>query len=590
MTTDQTLVLVVLAGALVLFMHGRLRYDVIALLALIATGVLGLVPPDRLFAGFGHPAVVTVAAILVITSALLNSGLVDLIASQLARIGGRQYVQLVALTALVTVFSGFMNNVGALAVVMPVAIQIARKHGLTISRLLMPLAFGSLLGGLITAIGTPANIIIATFRADAVGEPFSMFDFTPVGVGVALAGLMFIWVIGWRFLPDRPNQGTREELFEIEDYLSELRVPPESAWSGRILREIETSVDADITVVGLVRGEHRLPAPSAYETIRDNDILIVESDAEGLKLLKDKTGFLLEGGEEPARRLVVSDEIVIAEAIVGAESLLVGRSVADLMLRKRYGLNLLAIARQGERLGMRLHQIALRAGDVLLLQGQADAMPDLFERFGWLPLAERKLRIGNPRRIALALSIFGGAILLAATGVLRIELAFTGAVVAMILTKLITLREIYQSVEWPVIILLGAMIPLGDALELTGAAERIAGTLLMFDGLSPVIALVLLMVVTMTLSDVINNAATAVLMAPIAVTLAMQFDVSTDPFLMCVAVGSSAAFLTPIGHQSNTLVMGPGGYRFGDYWRLGLPLSVVYLAAAVPLILHFFPL
>lgn len=582
--------LLVLAGALAMFMHGKLRYDIIALLALFATGVLGLVPPDRVFAGFGHPAVITVAAVLVLTFALMNSGLIDVMAQQLGRIGARQHAQMVALTLLVTVCSAFMNNVGALAVVMPVAIQIARKHDLQISQLLMPLAFGSLLGGLMTAIGTPANIIISTYRHSTIGEPFSMFDYTPVGVGVALAGLIFMWVIGWRLLPKRANKGSREELFDIEDYLTELRVPDESSWSGKPLRNLETAVDADITVVGVVRGSHRLPAPSGYELMREGDILIVESDADGLKLLQDKTGFVLGSGEEATRKFLTSDDIIVSEVIVGADSLFVGRSAGDLLLRRRYGLNMLAIARQGERLNTRLHKIALRAGDVLLLQGHADSMPELFERFGWLPLAERKLRIGNPRRIVLALSIFGGAMALAATGVLPIALAFTGAVVAMVLTRLVGLRDIYQNVEWPVIVLLGAMIPLGEALELTGGAQKIADTLLWFDGVPPIVALAVLMAVTMTLSDIINNAATAVLMAPVAVTLAAGLGVSADPFLMTVAVGASAAFLTPIGHQSNTLVLGPGGYQFSDYWRMGLPLSIVYLAVAVTLIPRVWPL
>ncbi len=590
MTLDQTLMLLVLTGSLVMFMWGKLRYDVVALLALFATGVLGLVPPDRVFAGFGHPAVITVAAVLVLTFALLNSGLIDVIAQYLGRIGAHQHAQMVALTLLVTVCSAFMNNVGALAVIMPVAIQLARKHNLQISRLLMPLAFGSLLGGLMTAIGTPANIIIATYRSRTVGEPFSMFDFSPVGVGVALAGLLFMWLIGWRLLPKRANPGSRDELFDIEDYLTELRVPEDSSWSGKPLRNLETAVDADITVVGVVRGTQRLPAPSGYELMRGGDILIVESDADGLKLLQDKTGFVLGSGEEPTRRFLTSDDIIVSEAIVGADSLLVGRSAGDLMLRRRYGLNLLAIARQGERLNTRLHKIALRAGDVLLLQGHADSMPELFERFGWLPLAERKLRIGNPRRIVLAISIFGGAMALAATGVMPIALAFTGAVIAMVVTRLVGLRDIYQNVEWPVIVLLGAMIPLGEALELTGGAQKIADALLWFDGVPPIVALAVLMAVTMTLSDVINNAATAVLMAPVAVTLAAGLGVSADPFLMAVAVGASAAFLTPIGHQSNTLVMGPGGYHFSDYWRMGLPLSFVYLGVAVMLIPRVWPL
>lgn len=584
------MLMLVLAGALVLFVRGTFRYDVVALLALIATGVLGLVPPAELFAGFGHPAVITVAAVLVISHALVNSGLIDYIARGFALIGGRQYLQLVALTALVTICSAFMNNVGALAVLMPVTISIARKHNLMLSRLLMPLAFGSLLGGLMTAIGTPANIIVANYRGAVTGERFGMFDFSPVGAGVALAGLGFIWLIGWRLLPSRRGQGSREEMFHIEDYLTELSVPEGSSWVGKALRAVEDAVEAEITVVGIVRGEYRLPAPSGYELLNDGDVLIVESDTDGLKLLMDKTGFVLAAGEKSPKGKLVSDDIVIAEAIVGADSMLVGRTAGNLILRRHYGLNLLAIARQGERLNTRLHETALRAGDVLLLQGRAETLPDLLRRFGCLPLAERELRIGSPRRIALALAIFGTAITLAATGVMSIELAFTGAVAAMLLAGLINVRNIYENVEWPIIVLLGAMIPVGAALETTGAAQRIADALMSVDALPPVVALVLLTAVTMTLSDVINNAASAVLMAPVAASLAAGFGVSPDPFLMAVAVGASAAFLTPIGHQSNTLVMGPGGYRFSDYWKLGLPISVVYLGAAIPLILVTWPL
>lgn len=592
MPHDQVLIFFILVVALGLFIYGRIRYDVVALLALAACGVTGLVSPDELFSGFGHPAVITVAAVLVISYALINAGLVDALAGILGKLSGSAMVQLVALTALVAVCSAFMNNVGALAVLMPVAVQLARKHGIPVSLLLMPLAFGSLLGGLTTLIGTPPNIIIATFRADLTGTPFSMFDFTPVGLGVVLSGLAFIWLFGRRLLPDRTGKGSQKDLFDIEGYLTELRVPDESDWADRTVRELETVLsDTEVAILGIVRGERRLPVPSGREHLRSEDVLVVEADADSIKEFMDKTGFELNADEELSERFLVSDEYTMVEAIVGPNSRLIGRTAGNLSLRRRYGFNLLAIARQGRSLKNRLHKIALRAGDVLLVQGDAELLPDTLSKLGCLPLAERALKLGNPRRILMAVGIFGAAIVLAATGVLPITLAFTLAALVMLGVKLLSVREIYDGIDWPIIVLLGAMIPVGSALESTGAAQRIAEWLLVISSGQPgAVALVLLMVVTMGLSDIVNNAAAAVLMAPVAVGIAHGMGVSVDPFLMGVAVSASAAFLTPIGHQSNTLVMGPGGYEFGDYWKLGLPLELVVLGSAVPLILRVWPL
>lgn len=591
MTLDQAMIFAVLIATLVLFIHGRLRYDVVALLSLAAVGVLDLVPMADLFAGFGHPAVITVAAVLVISYALVNAGLVDVIARSLGRLGANPAALLVALTTIVALCSAFMNNVGALAVLMPVAIQIARKHKLPVSQLLMPLAFGSLLGGLMTLIGTPPNIIIAEFRARETGNAFTMFDFAPVGAAVALAGLVLIWLVGWRLLPDRKNQGSREELFDIDSYLAELHVPEKSDWAGKTLRELEKAVDVDFTIVGVVRGKRRIPAPSWREVLRENDVLIVETDADGLKAVMDGTGLELEADEELAARFLVSDEIVVMEAVVGPGSRIAGRSAEQLNLRRRRGINILAVARQGIKLNKRVQKVTLKAGDVLLLQGDSESMPDTLAKLGCLPLAERSLRLANERRVAISLGLFAIAIMFAATGVLPVALAFTLCVLGMLLLGLIALRDVYDSIDWSIIVLLGAMIPVGIALETTGAAQLLADGLLQVSiGQPAVVALALLMVVTMGLSNVINNAAAAVLMAPVAIAIAHGLGASVDPFLMGIAVAASSAFLTPIGHQSNTLVMGPGGYAFGDYWKLGLPVSICCLVVGIPMILAVWPM
>jgi di/tricarboxylate transporter len=587
----QWVVFGTLAAALILFASGRWRYDVVALLALVVVALAGIVPAGEVFAGFGHPAVVTVAAVLVVSRGLQNSGVVDLIAARLGRVGSRPVLQILALVGVVTVASAFMNNVGALALLLPVAIRMARKSGTPPSVLLMPLAFGSLLGGLTTLIGTPPNIIIATFRAQHGDGPFGMFDFTPVGGAVALAGVLFVALVGWRLIPQRKGQASREELFDVEDYMSELRVPDEAKVIGQTVREMEASTEGDVVVVGLIRGERRLPAPSGFETLRAGDVLVVKTDPEALKTLVEASGLELVGSKGLDADALGSDEVSVVEAVVARDAAIDGKTPRGLNLRWRYGLNLLGLSRQGERVQQRLKSIRIRAGDILLLQGRTDAIPDALTTLGLLPLAERGLRLGPPRRILLAVGLFGAALAAAATGLLPVQIAFVAAALLMVLTGLLSLREVYDSIDGPIIVLLGAMIPVGRALETTGGAQTIAsGLLAMGTSLPPVATLALVLVGTMFLSDVINNAAAAVLMAPIAISVAAGLGASADPFLMAVAIGASCAFLTPIGHQSNTLVMGPGGYRFSDYWRMGLPLEILIAAVALPLLLRVWPL
>lgn len=484
-----------------------------------------------------------------------------------------------------------MNNVGALALLLPIAIRMARKNGHSPSTLLMPLSFGSLLGGMTTLIGTPPNIIIASFRAQTDSGPFRMFDFTPVGIGVALAGILFLSLMGWRLIPQRKGQLSPEELFRIEDYVAEVRVPEGSKLARKFLHEVEETVESDVTVVGLVRGDRKLLAPSSYERLEAGDILIVEADSEALKSFLDATKLELIGDEkEHDDKSLGSDEVNIIEAIVKPNSPLEGNTAWTFNLRWRYGINLLGVARQGSRLKQRLKSIQFQAGDILLLQGPRERLQETLSVVGCLPLAERGLRFG-PQRLALSLTIFALSIAAAAAGFLAAPIALASGAVLMVLFKLVSLREAYDSIDWPIIVLLGAMLPVGTAMETTGAADLVANGLLDISGqLPPVATLIIVFLGVMFLSDIVNNAAAAVLMAPIATSVAQGMGASADPFLMAVAVGASSAFLTPIGHQSNTLVMGPGGYKFSDYARMGFPLEVIIVLVAVPLILWFWPL
>jgi di/tricarboxylate transporter len=588
----SSIVFGVLAGAFGMFVWGRFRYDFVALLALLAVVLTGVLPVDQAFGGFAHPAVVTVAAVLVISRALQNAGLVDVVVRLLAPLQGKQTLQLVTQTLVVAVLSAFMNNVGALALMLPVAMRNAYRDGYSPAGALMPLAFGSLLGGLTTLIGTPPNIIISTFRHRELGEAYSMFTFTPVGGVVALAGIAFVVTVGWRLIPkDRRGAENPENLFEVAEYITELRVPEESKQEGATVRDIEALTEEEAVILGIVRGESKRLAPRGYEMIRAGDILIVEANSSALSGIIDNTDFVLEADKKTSTKDLGSEEIAIREAIVGPSSPIQGRTPASIRLRARYGVNLLAIARHGHKIRQRLSQTTLQTGDILLLQGGASRIQDLLSEFDILPLAERALKIGRPKHLLFATAVFVVAVATILTDLLPVHIAFLSASVALALTNVIKKEEIYQAVDWPVIVLLAAMIPVGNALEVTGGTGLIAGGILrLTEGFGPVGVLVVLMVGTMLVSDVINNNATAVLMAPIAIDLATRLGVNMDSFLMAVAIGASCTFLTPIGHQSNTLVLAPGGYRFSDYWRMGLPLDGIIVSVAVSMILIVWPL
>jgi len=628
---DSTLVFIVLGLTLAAFVWGRFRYDLVALAALLGSVILGLVPGDEAFLGFGHPAVITVAAVLVLSRAFEHSGVVDVIADQVLKVGERLFLQLAALTGTVVVLSGFMNNVGALALLLPVAMRLAREHDTSPSLLLMPLAFGSLLGGLTTLIGTPPNIIIASYRGDVTGEGFGLFSFTPVGATVALAGLAFILLIGWRLVPQRAGKASTEAMFDTAHYLVELRVGEDAKANGLSLRELQQELEETIPVLAVVRDDRRRAGHAFFGTLREGDILLMEAGPEEMKLLEEKAGLSLgqdaeeeereeqneEGrvarppredatGDQTGDRETDKDErkkkkeekrgvdtegLQLMEAVVRNDSMMVNRTVTQLRLHNQFGLHLVAVARDGGRLKQRLREIRFRPGDVLLLQGGESELAESLATLGCLPLARRDLQLGQPRMLLVSLAIFAAAILAILTGVLPAAVALATAALVSLLVGVLPLREGYQAIDGPVIVLLGAMIPVGQALETSGGAALIAEAMLAWGSEWPVVVtLTGLFVVTMMLSDVVNNAAAAVLMAPIAASLANGFGVSLDPFLMAVAVSASCAFLTPIGHQSNTLVMGPGGYRFGDYWRMGLPLEAVITLVAIPMILLVWPL
>ena len=587
MEFEQLVVSGTLLATLVLFVWGHWRYDVVALLALLFLTIFDIVPAEDAFDGFGHPAIVTVVAVLVISRALEISGLVDMIAGRLQGLNERPDLMLACLCLLVTLFSAFMNNIGALALLLPVTIQLTDRGSLPRHVALMPLAFGSILGGMTTLIGTPPNIIISSYREEYSGNPFSIFDFSPVGVVVAVFGAVLAAMLAKWLLPLREEEASHDPFEQLEPYITELSVPPDSPLVGKALSEFEILGDGDAAVVELIRSGSLTLAPKARTRLRADDVIVIEADPDTLKLILESSQVELAHEKQFNAEHLVADETEIVEAVIMPGSRIARRTSVEMRLRSHYGTNLLALSRKGARINQRLGHERLRTGDVVLLQCDRDRMAETLTRLGCLPLTSREL---TPRQKfnAVPALIFFAALALGTVGLFKVYVALMLAAVLLVMLRQISLPAAYESIDWPIIVLLGAMIPVGQSLETTGVTALIAQAL--SAGLlgAPVWLVILsLLLVSMVLSNIINNAATAILMAPLALAIASQLDVSSDALLMSVAVGSSAAFLTPIGHQSNLLVMGPGGYNFSDYWRLGLPLSLLVCLLGVPAIFLF---
>jgi di/tricarboxylate transporter len=596
MTTEQTILAGILLLAVAGFIWGRFRHDLVALAALLAAAFTGLVPAREAFSGFGHPAVITVAAVLILSGALQRTGAVDEWTRRLLPAAAGPSATVAVLCGFVAFLSAFMNNIGALALLMPAAVQAAGRLGIPPGRLLMPLSFSSLLGGMTTLIGTPPNLVVAGFRAEATGAPFGMFDFSLVGIPVALAGVAFVSLLGWRLVPQRDSGADRG--FDIGAYLTEARVPEKAKAVGMLLADIEAALaKEDAQIVGFIRDGERVVVPDPRWRARPGDILVLEAEPRALNSALSRLGLVIEEAkgpeDEPAgkRRTANAGELRLVELVLRPGSPIAGLSAADILLRRRHGVSLLAISRQGRRSISRLRQTRFAAGDVLLLQGPPQAIADFAAAAGAVPLADRPLALPDRKRGARAAGIFAAAVLLAAFGVLPPALAFTTGALLVVAARILPLRRLYEEVDWSVVVLLGALIPVAAAMETTGAAALFAGALLSLIGPgNPVLVLLVLMLCTVILTDVMNNTATAAVMSPIAIGTAAGLGVSPDAFLMGVAIASSCAFNTPIGHQNNTLILGPGGFRFGDYWRMGLPLDLLVLAVSVPLLLVAFPL
>ena len=590
LTSDQQILFGLLFFVFVFLIWGRWRYDLVAFVALLIALLTGIVPKEQAFSGFGHPATVIIALVLIISRGLSNSGAIELIARYMVDSARRLGAHITVMSMLAASLSALMNNVAALALLMPVDLQAAKKAGRSASLSLMPLSFASILGGMITLIGTPPNIVIAEFRGAELGEPYRMFDFAPVGLACAAVGVAYVALIGWRMLPaDRRAADAGSDLFDLGDYITEVRVPDGSSVVGKNVSDLDDLAEKiDVEILGLIRRGRRLPGLARDADIRVDDVLVIEATPESLE---DALGTLNLEYVGKGEGLLGSEDLILNEVVVPESSRLAGRSAMSVRLLYRYRVALVGVSRQGRRFRDNVRKLDIEAGDVLLLLGPDKRLADVTGRLGLLPLADRGQRVIQRDKVWFAVGIFIAAIAVASFGLVYLPIALGCVAASYVFLKIVPIRDVYGSIEWPVLVLLGSMIPIGGALQDTGGTALIAnGIVTIAAGYSPVVVLTLLVIVTMTLSDLMNNTATAVIAAPIAVQIAATLGVSPDPFLMGVAVAASCAFLTPIGHKNNTLIMGPGGYRFGDYWRMGLPLEILIIVTAVPMILYVWPM
>ena len=591
MTFDQVALFALVSAVFVFLIWGKYRYDVVAFGALSLAAVLGIVPKDRVFSGFGHPAVVIIALVLIVSRGLSRSGAIDMLARRVLDASRGLGAHIGIMAGLAAALSTVMNNVAALALLMPLDLQAARKAKRSPAFTLMPISFASILGGMVTLIGTPPNIVIATFRENALGASYGMFDFAPVGAVVAVVGVVYVALAGWRLVPqDRSRYDAVHELKALEGFVAEVGVNASSPFLGKMLEELEPlSEENEVQILGLVRRGKRLAGPALDATLRKSDHIVLEGAPEAISELAGAADLKLSASRRKNR--LDSEALDMVEAVVPAGARLVGRSAMDVGLLARQSVTLLGISRSGRRIRDRVRRTPIQPGDILLMLGPKGQMADVVHWLGCLSLAERGLEVTQHQKAWVAVGAFVAAIVAASLGWLYLPVALAAVVGLYVVLKIVPASEIYDSVEWSVIVLLGSMIPLSTAMEEGGGAELVAGQIVIWtEGMPTVVVLAILMAITMTLSDVLNNVATALMAAPIAVDVAQRLDANPDAFLMAVAVAASCAFLTPIGHKNNTIILGPGGYKFGDYWRMGLPLEILVLLVGIPMILIVWPL
>lgn len=591
MTLQQGLAFGLVGLTIVAFVWGRFRYDLVAVTALLAGLAIGVVPAERAFDGFRNDVTVIIACALIVSAAFARSGIVELVLRRILPLLKTERSQVPVLTAVVTLLSMATKNVGALAIMLPVAQQVARKTGTSPSRLLMPMAFGAMIGGLVTLVGTAPNIIVSEVRQQILGEPFAMFDFAPVGLVITGLSLAFL-AFGYRLLPkERSGTLNLDAALSAKLYLTEASIPEDWSFGKMRLGRLLAMAEDGAVVMGMLRDGRRRPSPHLNTVLKPGDILLLEGEQQALNAFVQRAKLSLTRKDHPVTMEEPTEEVRAVEAVVGPDSPLIGRSAQGAQIHTELGVNVLGVSRAGYRMTQHLRSLRFRAGDILLLQGGERNIPAALQALGCLPLIERDVRLGGPRRLFAPAIVLTLAMVMVAFQLVPVAVAFFGAAVIIVLIGGLRMREAYGALDGPLLVLIAALIPVSDAIQRTGGSDLIAGWLSgAFGDLPGIVAIAGVMLAAMIVTPFLNNAATVLIMAPIGATLAGKLGFAPDAFLMAVAVGAACDFLTPIGHQCNTMVMAPGGYRFADYPRLGAPLSLMVLLIGPLLISFFWPL
>ena len=572
-------IFLILVLAMISFMLRKWSYATTSIFALSASILIGAVPVDQTFTGLINPAVITVASVMIITHIIAKSNVLNMVINKIDTFSHSKTMHVFIFSFYIAFLSAFMNNVGALGLMLPISIYTSLKNNRSPSYILMPIAMASALGGMITLIGTPPNLIISNFRAQAVGTPFSMFDFGYVGLYVALFGVLFIGVLGWRLLPKKSIQQSSPK----RHFTFEIRIPPKSQWIGNTLKALKEEMDEDIEITGMLRRKKKHPLYHHTE-IKSGDRFIIEATVENIEEFNSTNDIVVANSIRKGKKNSSSNDIML-EVIVPTNSQIKGKSFNDTNLRSQYKIAMIAISQPVKNKVVRIRELIIQPGDVMLLQCKDPNIIDRLPFLGVVPIQESTFQIKTTFKHYVPILIFALAIILVSCSILPAQVGFAAAAFLMILFDSTALTYVTERFDWSIIILLAAVIPIGDALTQTGGSDLLANLILgVAKDNSILITIAIILVITMFLSDFINNAATSIVMAPIAISLAKSLNVSVDPFLMAVAIGASCAFLSPIGHQNNLMVMGPGRYKFFDYMRIGLPLEIIVFIVATPLI------
>lgn len=588
---EITLVLTILCLAIFLFVTEWIPMDLVSLLVLLSLALTGLVDVAAAFSGFSNPAVITVAAMFVISAGLNSTGALGPIGERLIQIAGRnERRMIIAIMVTSACFSAFVNNIGATAMLMPLVVNMARKGNISPSKLLIPLAFGSLLGGVCTLIGTPPNILMNELLHQYSGQNFSMFDFTPVGLFALLIGISYMVFIGRHLLPSRKS-GTLTEVYQVKEYITEVEILEGSPIAGSTIAQSRLESEFNLRVRAILRARIKIPFPRRNRKIFAGDILFLEGEPESILNLRKKKGIqVVPERDNPPQTETSQEELVVVEASLSPNSELVGKTLREARFSETHGLSVLAIWRQGRPVVKKVDLVTLKFGDVLLMQGPERRMIHLGKEHDFLLLGGVTPSPYRPQKAPLAIAILLATVVFAATGLLPIMLSATLGALMLVLSRCMSIKEAYESINWSVIVLIAGTLPLGLAMENSGAANFLADQIIALIGpFGPWLVLGAIFLLTSALTEIMSHSAAAVLIAPIAYNTAVELAVSPKPFFMAVAIAASSCFMTPISHQSNALVMGPGGYHFSDYLKVGTPLNLLIWLGATLLIPLLFP-